>query len=418
MPGLPRRRLPAFSLGGEERRAFRFQITSSVMGAVAAGVMLNHEYIAARGLHASVWQITILTMIWPVSNVFSVFASHWLERRGSYFGTMLLAGVLLRLPIALMYFSGNVNVMMVLLVFYFASNSVVIPGQNAAIRHRYGEGRRATLFGWGLSVFTLFSLPASMIAGAMMDADFQFYRILFVVEAVFGACHALFIAMMARGMKAVGHGTGETGDGFLGRLFRVFSQDREFARFEAYFMLYGFGYMIVLPVIPFFASDMLGLSYEQYALAKSVIGQLGLVFLAPWLGTRVDRIHPFRFTGVMCLILGFYPLALLAGGFFPAAGKALFYAAYAIFAIGIAGVSMSWNMSSLYFAPEGQTATYQGLHISLTAIRGLFAPVIGNLILTFSGYTDAFLVSTGCFLTAGLLHLRRYRSRLAEGLVE
>jgi MFS family permease len=331
---------------------------------------------------------------------------------------MLLAGVLLRLPIALMYFSGDVNVMLVLLVFYFASNSVVIPGQNAAIRHRYGEGRRATLFGWGLSVFTLFSLPASMIAGAMMDADFQFYRVLFVVEAVFGACHALFIAMMARGMKAGIQAAAETGEGFLRRLFRVFSQDREFARFEAYFMLYGFGYMIVLPVIPFFASDVLGLSYEQYALAKSVIGQMGLLFLAPWLGARVDRIHPFRFTGVMCLILGFYPLTMLTAGFFPEAGKVLFYMAYAVFAIGIAGVSMSWNMSSLYFAPEGQTATYQGLHISLTAIRGLFAPVIGNLILTFSGYTDAFLVSAGCFLTAGLLHLRRHGRRLEEGLIE
>ena len=36
------------------------------MGALAAGVMLNHDYIAAKGLHASVWQITLLTMIWPI----------------------------------------------------------------------------------------------------------------------------------------------------------------------------------------------------------------------------------------------------------------------------------------------------------------------------------------------------------------
>jgi MFS family permease len=416
IPQWPERTLPFLSLRGEERSTFRLHITSAVIGAVAAGVMLNHDYIATRGLHATVWQITLLTMIWPVSNLFSVFASHWLERKGSYFRTIMIAGILCRMPIAFMCISSSVNMMLILLVFYFASNSVVIPGQNAVIRHRYGEGRRATLFGWGMSAFTLFSLPASMIAGAMLDADFQFYRILFVVEGVFGVGHALLIAMMARGMKLDKGYEYPEGPGFFRRLFTVFSKDREFARFEAYFMLYGVGFMVVLPAIPFFASDVLGLSYEQYAVSKGVIGQLGILLLGPFMGAKVDRIHPFRFTGIMSIILGFYPLALMAGGIFPDMGRVFFYTAYAIFAIGIAGVTISWNMSSLYFAPEGQTATYQGLHISMTAIRGLFAPILGNLIITYSGYTDTFLVSAGCFFTAGLLHLRRHQQREAEGL--
>ncbi len=415
-PIFSERKLPVLSLRGDERRAFRLHITSAILGAVAAGVMLNHDYIATRGLHATVWQITLLTMIWPVSNLFSVFASHWLERRGSYFRTILTAGALLRLPIVLMYFSSNVNVMLVLLVFYFASNSVVIPGQNAVIRYRYGEGRRATLFGWGMSVFTLVSLPAAMIAGALLDADFQFYRILFVAEGVFGVGHALFIALMARGMRIepVRHDPSEPG--FFRRLLLVFARDREFARFEAYFMLYGVGFMVVLPAIPFFASDVLGLTYEQYAIARGVIGQLGILFLGPFMGARVDRIHPFRFTGTVCIILGFYPLALMAGGFFPGAGRIFFYLAYAIFALGMAGIMISWNMSSLHFAPEGQTATYQGLHVSLTAVRGLFAPILGSLLMTHSGYTDTFLVSSGCFITAGLLHLRRHQQRRASGI--
>jgi len=416
IPQLQDREHLIFSLKGDEKRAFRLHITSSILGAIAAGVMLNHDYIATRGLHASIWQITLLTMIWPVSNLFSVFVSHWLDRKGSYFSTMLLVGILFRLPIALMFFSSNVNVMLLLLVLYFASNSVVIPGQNAVIHYRYGRGRRATLFGWGMSVFTLFSLPATMIVGALLDADFQFYRILFIAEGVFGAGHAGFLALMARGMKRVDPGGSPEKDGFFHRLFGVFKKDPEFARFEAYFMLYGIGFMTILPSIPFFASDVLHLSYEQYAMARGVIGQLGILFLGPFMGARVDRIHPFRFTGTVCIILGFYPLAMMVGGFLPEFGKAFFYLSYAIFAVGMAGIMISWNMSSLHFAPEGQAATYQGLHITMTALRGLFAPILGNLLFTFSGYTDTFLVSAGCFITAGLLHLRRHQQRNEEGL--
>jgi hypothetical protein len=52
----------------------------------------------------------------------------------------------------------------------------------------------------------------------------------------------------------------------------------------------------------------------------------------------------------------------------------------------------------------------------MTAVRGLYAPILGNLLLTHSGYTDTFLVSFGCFVTAGLLHLRRYQQRKAAGI--
>ena len=77
IPYFNERKSPVLSLQGDERRTFRLQLASSVMGALAAGVMLNHDYIAAKGLHASVWQITLLTMIWPISNLFSVFVSPW-----------------------------------------------------------------------------------------------------------------------------------------------------------------------------------------------------------------------------------------------------------------------------------------------------------------------------------------------------
>jgi MFS family permease len=405
-------------LGEEERGTFRLHILSALSLAVAWGVLVNHEYIAAKGLGATVWQITLLTMIWPVSNFLSVFLTHFIDGKGCYSRAVLVGG-LMRLSLGLMLLSSSVNVMLVLLLLFFASNSVVIPVQNAVIRHRYRKGHRGSLFGWSMSVRNLVSLPASMLVGALLDVDFSLYRYLFLAEGVFGAGQAFFFAAMARGMKASPRlqqsGRGVTH--FFRSLWEVFSRDREYARFQCYFMLYGIAYQAVLPAIPFFARDQLGLSYEQYATAKGVIGQLGLVLLGPFLGAKVERIHPFRFTGIIVLVLALYPLVMAAGGWLPSMGVVLFYASFCFFAVGVAGINVSWNLSSMSFAPSDQAATYQGLHVTATAIRGLFAPILGNQILQHLGYTAPFIFSTGLFLIAGILFLRRYGERRKAGLV-
>lgn len=396
---------------GEERKTFRLHLLSAVLGALAAGAIINHEYVAAKGLGASVWQITLLTMIWPASNVLSVFINHWVERKGSYARVVLSFGVPLRLPIVLMYLSSDVNLMLGLLVLFFSSNSVILPAQNAVMKARYRDGHRGVLFGWVMSAFTMFSLPAAMLVGALLDVDFSVYRIIFVVEGLAGAAQAVVLGLMARNITITRQSESSQSGRFFRSLLEVFRKDRDYAVFESYFMLYGFGFIVVLPAIPFFAQDVLGLSYEQYATAKGVIGQIGLLLLGPFMGTRVERLHPFKFTGIICLILALYPITIATGAWFPVFGVVLFYAGFSFFSIGMAGINMSWNMSSLHFAPAGQEATYQGLHVTLTAVRGLLAPLIGSVVLQEFGYTAPFILSSCLFGLSGILFLTRYSGR-------
>jgi len=398
------------SLTADEKGAFKLHLLSQIFGAVAAGVMMNHDYIATNGLGASVVQITLLAMIWPVSNLFSVVVSHFVDSSNRH-STAIFIGAALRLPIALMFFSSSVNFMLILLFLYFSSNSLVIPGQNAVMRSRYNKGHRGLLFGWTMTALNLFALPAAMVVGALLDADFSFYRWLFVVEGVMGSAQAVVMGFMARGMKdPVAVAESNIRD-FFKSIGQVLKGDREFLKFEMFFMIYGFGFMTVQPAIPFYSQEVLGLSYEQYALAKGVIGQLGLLLLAPFLGSKMDKLHPFKFTGVVCFILAGFPLLLVGSSLFPSIGIPLYYAAWAAFAIGIAGVVLSWNMSSMFFAPEGRTATYQGLHVTATAMRGFFAPVLGSVVMKYLGFTANFLLSFLFFTTASILFLLHYRKR-------
>ena len=404
-------------LSSDEKSAFKLHLLSQVLGAVAVGVVMNHDYIATNGLGASVVQITLLTMIWPVSNLFSVFTSHFIDSTNRH-STAIFIGAAMRLPVALMFFSSSVNLMLALLFLYFGSNSLVLPGQNAVMRSRYRKGHRGLLFGWSMSVLNLFALPAAMLVGALLDADFSFYRTIFVVEAVMGAAQAVVVGFMARGMKDPLVVAKSTVSDFLKSLGNVLKTDREFMLFEAFFMTYGFGFMCIQPAIPFYSQEILGLSYGQYAMAKGVLGQMGLLVLGPFLGARMDRLHPFRFTGIVCLILAGFPLVLVSSSLLPVIDIPLFYISWLFFAIGIAGVNLSWNMSSMFFAPEGRTATYQGLHVTATALRGFLAPVLGSVIMTQLGYTANFLMSFLFFASAGTLFLVHYRKRCRLGLIE
>ncbi len=386
------------------------------MGGVAIGVTLNHEYMAAAGLDAAQWQITLLTMIWPVSNILSVFLNHWIDSNGGYSRALLLAAVA-RLPLALMMLTSSVNLMLLLMIPFFMSNSVVIPTQNAIMRQRYSRSHRAHLFGWWTTVLTMFSLPTAMLVGALLDADFQFYRILFLAEALFGAGQAVVLSIIARGMQT-GVAERSTGRGtlhFVRSLWDVFRRDREFARFELFFFTYGVGFLMLLPVVPVFATERLSLSYEEYAMAKGVIGQMGVLLLSPLMGTRLDRLSPFRFSGLVCLLLALYPVSLLMSEMMPSLGTFFFYAAYLVFAVSIAGIRMSWNISSMHFAPPGQEATYQGLHVSLTAVRGCFAPILGSVILELWGFRETFITAAAVFTLAGLLFLGHYRRTHEKG---
>ncbi len=415
-PGMADSTLFGLTLTKDEKSAFKLHLISQVLGAVAAGVLMNHDYIATNGLGASVTQITLLAMIWPVSNLFSVLVSHFVDSTNRH-STAIFIGAALRLPVALMFFSSSVNLMLILLFLYFGSNSLVIPGQNAAMRSRYKKGHRGLLFGWTMSAMNLFALPAAMLVGALLDADFSYYKWLFVIEGVMGCAQAAVMGFMARGMKDPVAVAQSSLSDFFKSIGFVLKGDKEFVKFEIFFMIYGFGFMTILPAIPFYSQEVLGLSYEQYALAKGVIGQLGLLLLAPFLGAKMDKLHPFKFTGIVCLILAGFPLLLVCSSLIPSLGVPLFYAAWVAFAIGIAGVVLSWNMSSMFFAPEGRTATYQGLHVTATALRGFLAPVLGSVVMEYFGFTANFLVSFAFFTTASILFLLHYRKRCEKGLI-
>ncbi|NMD13059.1 MAG: multidrug efflux MFS transporter, partial [Candidatus Cloacimonetes bacterium] len=254
-------------------------------------------------------------------------------------------------------------------------------------------------------------------AGRLLDIREQSFRWILVATGICGFISSALLAnvRIQHTIREKICGQGSWKEALLEPItgaFRLLKEDKAFAAFERSFSLYGMGFIMMQPIIPIYLVDKLQLSYTNNFLAKGILSQMGLLLLAPMLGKLHDRTHPFRFISVFFGLLVIFPLLFVVSSLWQ--GQSLMpvllvFLAYLIFGIAMAGVNISWSMGSIFFAGERDASIYQSLHVTLTGVRGLIAPVLGYAMLKIFSLTAVFVVAAGFFLVASLVSYRDYR---------
>ena len=137
---------------------------------------------------------------------------------------------------------------------------------------------------------------------------------------------------------------------------------------------------------------------------------MGILFLSPIAGWIHDKKNPSFFTFLAFFTLGCYPLILLISSFLIGSGieNYIVYFAYLVFGIGMSGIVISWNMSSIFFAGDDDVSMYQSVHVTLTGLRALIVPFIGYFILKYLGVKVVFIISISMFWLASILSYLDY----------
>jgi MFS family permease len=278
------------------------------------------------------------------------------------------------------------------------------------------------VFGLGALVQYSTAAVVSLAVGAVLDRDPDLYR---WVYPVLGATGFVYLLVLARLPRPAGDATPDPEDVFvvprlpLGSVqwrrlaaasvapFRealaTFRADGKFLWFETNFMIYGIAYLMLIPVMPLFFTQELNLTYREISSARVLIASLGMAMLGPAMGRLMDRIHPVRLCTISFGIIGLYPLALAVGAaVMPDRPALTAYVAFAFYAVGMAGINVTWNVGSISFAPEGQGGYYQGIHVAMVGIRGLLGPLMGFALLTLASYRVVFGVSAAIFLVSSI----------------
>ncbi len=400
-------------LGYIEKRTFWLLMLASFFNGFVFGTFNIQDVVAKKALLALDWQITILVMLWPLSNLFSIWWGKALERSKSISKFFILTAFIGRLVLIFMLWTHSYYSYLIIMIFVFSFNSLLSPAQNSIYRNNISAENRGVLFGYTASLITLIAIIFSYSAGKLMDINEDWFRYIFAVAGLMGCISSLLMAVIKIEKKKYNAAKLKLRQLFITPIMstvNILKKNKDFAIFQRNFFIYGIGFMIILPAIPKFLVEYLRMDYSQTFMAKGIISQLGILLLSPIAGRVHDKKNPSFFTFLAFFTLGCYPLILLLSSYLIGSGieNYVVYFAYLIFGIGMSGIVISWNMSSIFFAGDDDVSMYQSVHVTLTGLRALVVPFLGFLVLKYFGVKIVFIISISMFWLASVLSYLDY----------
>ncbi len=394
---------------------------------MAFGILMLQDVILKKSLLASDFQVTLLIFLTSSAFLFSIYGPEIINRSNNQSRMIISMAVFSRFFLIIIpLFETPVFFIFCIAAMSYA-DSLIKPAWNAVFKHNYTSERRSTLYSYASSLLTITTLLVTTLLGYLLDIDFRLYKILFPVAGLFDIMAYINLAKMISIGKLNEHNSDNKFTGKISfalfkdililpvrNLLRIFRDNKPFYRFEIYFFLYGMAFMIASPAVPIFMVQTLHLDYSSISVARGLVFYTATILFTPVMGRLHGTGNPTRFCGYLFLALILYPLLMLSIKYLGVdrniiSPDTLLYITFFFFGIFMSGITISWNLSSIYYAPSMEVANYQAVHITLTGVRGIFAPFIGYMILKLVSIEATFIVSSLFFLFAGVMMLRESR---------
>jgi hypothetical protein len=409
-----------------EKKTFALHLLCQFFNGLVTGIIVIQEIILKKSLLGTDFEVAILIYLTSISFIFSIYGGEIINRTSNKPRTLFVLGALGRGALILIPFFDNVWIYIAILSFMFIMDALLLPAWNFIFKHNYTAQNRSKLYSYAYSFTTIVLLVISFIAGFLLDKNNQIYKMIFPIAGIAGI---LYYFYMSRIMK-LGIQTESMEKirlrGINKKLLkdililpvrnsiRICKEDKKFFKFEVNFFLYGMAFMILAPAIPIFLVDYLNLEYTPISVAKGLIFHGALILATPLMGKILGVNNPTKFCGVVFLGLVVVPLLMLVsnlilqGGFFIKPGD-IIYIAFFVFGAAMSGVTIAWNLGSIYYAPHNEVANYQAVHITLTGLRGSFAPMLGYFVIELFSIEANFILSAVLFAIAGTGMLIDYK---------
>ena len=242
----------------------------------------------------------------------------------------------------------------------------------------YPRALRATVTSRLQALASLVVVVATSIAGWVLDAHPENFRWLYAAGAVFGGYGVwAFRSVQVIGEKRqqVLERRGQRDPTNRNSFLAILRTDTRYARYQWHQFVSGGANMMIEPPLVYLITKQIGASY---------VASIGIVMLIPFLlnlatiplwARYLDRVHVAEFrarqnllwvAGVVIMFWGALTLSLL----WLAIGRI-------VCGITNGGGTLAWQLGHNDFAPRDQLAAYMGIHVTLTGVRGAFAPFLG-----------------------------------------
>lgn len=397
-----------------EKKTFRLHLIYSIIEGAIAGILLMNEYVFVKSMDCNKEMLALLFQVSMIILLGAIFINPVLKRIKSKRKMLLWTAILTRGPLLLMLlFPNNVDTVkaqplwqglfIAIFLIYYCASPVIFPTINQLLKSNYSHDGFGKYFSYATSAKKGVALMTAFLFGIWLDNDGFAFRILYPLMGIAGIFSILLLSAIP--FKEVATTVQTVKKSAVKNMVQVLKTNRKFFDFEVGFMFYGFAFMVTVSVISIFCKEVLEMSYSTNAFYKSYYNILAISLL-PICGKLISRVNPGKFAAWTYISLFFYLFFLMLSQFMKFETNILgiqFYpfvfAAFTSFGVFTAMMALLWGIGSAYFCKREEAGEYQAIHVTLTGVRALFAPLVGVLILpllNFSGVFTIALISLLC----------------------
>ncbi|MBM3193871.1 MAG: MFS transporter [Chlamydiae bacterium] len=400
-----------FPYGNQTKRAI---FLSTLLNEPFASLYPLLPFILLKSLNATAFQIVILTMLKPVSSIFSLYWSEKIsQNRHTLRMNLIGAGLLARVPFLLALLFDHVWLYVVASTLYMLFSRAGIPAWMEVLKVNLPDKIREKSFSFGSAIGYAEGVLIAIGIGSLLDKSALSWKVFFLFALVFGLLALLVQALLPLGekkemlqeKKIVG-----LKEGFLRPwidCYQLMKKRSDFRKFQWAFMVGGFGLMVIQPVIPIFFTETLHISYRELLIAYSICKALGFVLTSHLWSRALSYISVNVFTSLVLVGFAIFPLVIVAAILHPY----WIYVAYFIYGIAQAGSHLIWHLSGPLFAEGEKSLRYSGVNIVMVGIRGALGPPLGGVLVAFMGPVFVFLLSAlFCLFGTAALFFRSLKS--------
>ncbi len=366
--------------------------------------------ILRKDLGASLWLIALMTCAKPIVSILSFYWSAGLCRSGRIKSNVLWAGFLMRAPFLLCPWFDSAGFVVLATINYTFFYRAVIPGWMEIIKRNIDQKKRGRLFSLSSAFGYAEGLFLAIGFGSLLDFNPSLWKTLSFGAALIGT-GTLFIQSKILGEETLTPQEKLPWKEIVVRpwkdSWRLIRERPDFAHYLWFFMLSGFGLMLIHPALPLFAVDDLGVSYTMAFAGISVAKGLGFALSSPLWARGMERINLFKLASLVSLSFALFPL-LMASSLWWIGG---FYLAYFWYGIAQGGSHLIWHMSGPIFARHEESSRFSGVGLMMVGVRGVVGPPLGSSLMAAWGPIEVFALGGLFCLYSGLGFLR---SRFAK----
>lgn len=393
------------NLEAQEIKTLKLHLFYSSIEGVAAGALILNEFVFIKSLKGSNVQLAFLFQFSMVVFLFAMLANEILRRYPQRKVLLRSIAIGSKLPLVGLAFFPDVHeqglpgiyhtLFLTIFLLYFFSKIAVIPSINQYLKGNYKHANFGRLFGYSVSVQKVAMMVSTLLVGVLLDWNPNSYKIFYPIVGVLAIVSIFQLTKIKFVQKEEPVDTplwGALLQSFK-RIFEILKHNKAFRHLELGFMIYGFAWMSTHAVITIFYEQALHLNYSSVAFYKNAFNLIAIIFL-PFFGRFIGKRDPRRFAiitfGSLLLFILFTALTEYYNGYTEIYGIKIYYMLMvAVFFNGLFMGSMPilWGIGSAYFCQPDEAADYQSVHLFLTGVRALFAPIIGIQLYEWYGFT-------------------------------